>query len=214
MSVETIPIPDAGATSKAPAATWRWTVEKYDWAYRLGWFAGQRVELIEGRVLRMPPQLEPHVVAVVKSDQAAARAFGEGYTVRRQAPIVFGRRSKPEPDVAVVPGLLEDTLRGGCPRSALLIIEVSEKTLAMDRTRKLALYAKNSIQDYWIVNLVDWQLEVYRQPTRDTASRHGYAYAEKCVLQLGQEVSPLARPAARINVAELFPTMRPPAGGN
>jgi Uma2 family endonuclease len=92
-------------TIKAPAPrSFRWTVEKYDRLVAKGLFDKQRVELLDGRIIEMPPKLEPHVAGVSFSAQAVGRAFGDGFYVRREAPLRQGTRSKPEPDIAVVPG--------------------------------------------------------------------------------------------------------------
>jgi Uma2 family endonuclease len=183
--------------------SWRWTVAKYDRAYELGWFDGQRVELIEGRVVRMSPQLEPHVAAISIGMALLPKLFGEGFTVRCQAPLQFGLRSKPEPDFAVVPGEASTYLSQGCPTSALLVIEVSDKTLAYDRGRKAGTYATNGIQDYWILNLVDRQLEVHRRPV-PTSRRH-FRHADVVVLKPEQQVSALMRPDLIIRVSDLLP---------
>jgi Uma2 family endonuclease len=193
----------------APRA-WRWTVDSYDRAASLGIFAGRRVELIEGRVFDMPAQHEPHVAAVVRCDRALEVAFGAGgYAIRRQAPVQFSKTSAPEPDIAVVPGSAEDYLRRGAPTSALLVIEVSDATLAFDRSVKLALYARHGIQDYWILNLVDWWLEVYRQPLRDRSAKRGYRYGQTTQVDADGTIAPLAKPDAFIRVADLLPPFRP-----
>lgn len=196
------------ANSGTAPRAWRWTVDSYDRAASLGIFAGRRVELIEGRVFDMPAQHEPHVAAVVRCDRALEAAFGAGYAIRRQAPVQFSKTSAPEPDIAVVPGTAEDYLRRGAPTSALLVIEVSDATLAFDRTVKLALYARHGIQDYWILNLVDWRLEVHRQPLRDRAARRGYRYGQVTPVDANGTIAPLAKPDALIRVADLLPPFR------
>lgn len=201
-------LPATSAAAERPRA-WRWTVAGYDRAASLGFFAGRRVELIEGRVIEMPAQHEPHVAAVVRCDHAAEAAFGPGYAIRRQAPLRFSKTSEPEPDAAVVPGTPEDYLRGGAPTSALLVIEVSDATLAFDRSIKLALYAKHGIQDYWILNLVEWRLEVHRQPVRDRSAKRGYRYGQVTMVDAAGAITPLAKPDALIRVADLLPPFRP-----
>jgi hypothetical protein len=119
------PPPSRLASMKA----WRWTVAKYDRATALGWFEGQHVELIDGKVVRMAPQLEPHAAGICLAAPVVTRAFGDGCYVRTQMPLRFGTRSKPEPDIAVVPGDPNYYVRHGTPTSALLIIEVSDRSL-------------------------------------------------------------------------------------
>lgn len=110
----------------------------------------------------------------------------------------------PEPDIAVVPGKRSD-YRKQHPKTAALVVEVSDTTLASDRTRKGSLYARANLQDYWIVNLVDRQLEVYRRPQVDGTQAYGYGYGEKLILSLKDTVSPLAKPDLVFEVCELFP---------
>lgn len=186
---------------------WRWTVTRYDRALDLGLFTGRRVELVEGSIVRMAAQHEPHVHCVKKADSMLASAFGAGYTTRRQAPIHLGRWSKPEPDIVVVPGTDEDYLRNGPPTSALVLVEVSDATLAYDRGRKAAMYAKNSILDYWILNLIDRQLELHRRPIKDPSVRNRFRYADIAILKPDEELVPLARPDLKIRVGDLLPVL-------
>ena len=189
---------------------WRWTVSRYERAAALGWFRNQRVELIDGKVLTMPPQLEPHVSAILKARAALERAFGAGYTVRVQAPVELSQWSKPEPDLAVVPGDADYYVVHGPPTSALLMVEVSDTTLIPDQTVKAPLYAKHSIQDYWIINLVQRRLEVHRQPRSDQVGRkRQFTYADVTLLGLDELVAPLALPGVRIAVKDMFPVVPP-----
>ena len=184
---------------------WRLTVDEYDRLTRQNMFRNMRVELIEGRVIEMPPQMEPHAIAVILGGEVARRSFGEGFTVRQQMPLGIGKGSKPEPDIAVVPGGPRASLGGGAPKSAVLVIEVSDSTLRYDRGKKASLYAKCGIGDYWIVNLVDRQLEVYRDPMADPAHKWGYRYNSIQILKSGDAVAPLAAAQASIAVNDLLP---------
>ncbi|HZL37621.1 MAG TPA: Uma2 family endonuclease [Tepidisphaeraceae bacterium] len=183
----------------------RWTVAEYERLASRGFFKRRRVELVNGRIIEMPPKLEPHVASVSLSAKALARAFGDGYYIRQEAPLRQGSRSKPEPDIAVVRGSEWDYVEAGCPSDALLVVEVSEKTLRYDRGKKAALYARHGIADYWIVNLVDRQLEVHREPIADASHQHAYRYATILVFKPGQSVSPLHAQEKHVAVAELMP---------
>jgi Uma2 family endonuclease len=184
---------------------WRMSVSRYDRLTEFGWFDDHRVELIEGKVIRMPAQAEPHVAAVSLAARAITGAFGSGYYVRVQAPLVQGRYSKPEPDAAVVPGTERDYLKTGTPASALLVIEVSDSTLTQDRGRKAAIYAGTGILDYWIVNLIDRQLEVHRNPISDRNLKWRFRYADVKILKPTDSVAPLAVPHAIVRVSDLLP---------
>lgn len=90
------------------------------------------------------------------------------------------------------------------PRQAALVVEVSDSSLRFDRGRKAALYAREGVRDYWIVNLVDTMLEVYRDPGPASAPRRARAYQSVERLAPGATVTPLAAPAVRIKVADLM----------
>ncbi len=150
----------------------------------------------------MPAQKDTHVIAVSLTAKAVATAFGEGFWVRTQAPLNLGKHDEPEPDVAVVAGSERDYLGSDNRATALLVIEVSDTTLAFDRGRKARRYARAGITDYWIVNLPDRRLEVYRDPKRQGAT---YGFGTLAVFGEGEAVTPVAAPAHSVRVADLLP---------
>lgn len=181
----------------------RWTREEYYRMGELGLFHGQRAELIEGEVMVLSPQGPPHGYFTDHVAEILRESGWAGVWVRMQLPIDFGTYSEPEPDVSVVAGSREDH-RAGHPTSALLIVEVSDSTLAYDRGHKASLYAMRGIADYWIVSLVDGQLEVRRDPRPDPSLPSGHGYAGRTVLRPGDVVSPLAAPHLVLAVADLL----------
>lgn len=170
---------------------------------RKGDFAERRVELIDGEIIEKPMQGPEHALSVELVRDALAHHFGNGCWVRVQMPLEFGTLSAPEPDVSVVDGTPRSYRSH--PRTALLVVEVSDSTLGSDRTRKASLYAASGIEDYWIVNLEDRQLEIYRDPVPDTGSDFGFSYATKIILTATEFASPLAMPLGRIAVRDLLP---------
>jgi Uma2 family endonuclease len=181
----------------------RWTRAEYYRMASKGIFGPEeRVELIEGEIFQLSPPSPPHAVATDKSAKAVETAFGPGYYARVQQPLSLGRRSDPEPDVAVVTGSPDDYLAGH-PDTALLVVEVSFRTLGTDRTTKAALYARYGIPDYWIVNLHDQQVEVLRDPGQLPDGTFGYR--SRTVVPSHGAVRPVARPEAEIPVASLLP---------
>lgn len=104
------------------------------------------------------------------TQDALRKAFGEGTHVRIQLPLALDPSSEPEPDVTVVRGSPRD-YRDAHPSAALLVVEVADTTLSHDRDQKGSLYARAGVADYWIVNLVDQVLEVYRDPGPSPQSR-------------------------------------------
>jgi Uma2 family endonuclease len=87
----------------------------------------------------------------------------------------------------------------------VLVAEVADTSLALDRLRKGGLYARAGVPDYWIVNLLDDVLEVYRQPVRASSRRYGWKYGSVRLPKRNAVLSPLAAPPARLRVAALLP---------
>lgn len=183
----------------------KWTREEYYQMADLGLFEDQRVELIDGEIYQMAPQKSVHGAIISLAQKAVVRACGEGYWVRTQLPLFFDALSEPEPDVAVVTGSERDYIVGDHPRTAVLVIEVSETTLRYDRTRKASLYAAAAIEDYWIINLVDRQVEMHRNRVADASQKFGWRFRDVAILKPGEAISPLARPDAKIAVNDILP---------
>jgi Uma2 family endonuclease len=182
-----------------------WTRDEY---YRMA-EAGiirpdERLELIDGQVLLKMTQNHPHAAAMSKVIRAALAMFGTAFWVRVQLPLAVGLYSDPEPDVAVVAGVEDDY--DDHPTTALLVVEISDTTLAADRRLKASLYARAGLLDYWILNLVERQLEALRNPGQLRNGEIGYR--EQTILKPGQTISPLAKPDAEIAVDSLFPKKR------
>jgi Uma2 family endonuclease len=186
----------------------RFSVDEYEQMHDAGIVsADERLELILGEIVEMAAQGNPHVVAVELGKRALEAAFGEGFWVRAQAPLRLpGVLSKPEPDLAVVQGSPRDFLDHRNPHhqpsSALLVVEVSDATLALDRGPKSLVYAGAGIADYWIVNLVEGLVEVRRSPRKGT---RGATYRSVRKLDRTAAIAPLALPGASVRVADLLP---------
>src|SRR5207244_2898413 len=115
----------------------------------------ERLELLDGEILeRMSPQKPPHAEGILGVVDALGPAFGPGYHVRPQLPLILDDGSEPEPDVAVVVGTRRD-YGAESPRVAhvRLVVEVADTTLRFDRGRKQRAYARAGILEYWILNL-------------------------------------------------------------
>ncbi len=181
-----------------------WTRQEYQQMAALGLFTHQRVELIEGQVVDMSPMGSEHATAVTLAAHTITRAFGAGYVVRWQMPFGVGALSEPEPDVAVIVGDARD-YTAAHPTAAVLLVEVADTSLAYDRTEKASLYAKAWVTDYWLLNLVQRQLEVHRDPVADSTAPYGFRYAMTIVYATTEQVTPLALPHIRIAVAEMLP---------
>ncbi len=124
-----------------------------------------KVELLEGHLVLKMPANPPHDSAMMALDHFIQRMAPDGYLVRCQHGSDFPD-SRPEPDIAVVRGDLRSfRARHPEPAEMALVIEVSDSSLSRDRLDKGRIYARAGIPVYWVVNLVDRQIEVYTDPT-------------------------------------------------
>ena len=177
---------------------------RYDRLIDAGIFGPEdRVELLDGLLVAREPQGRRHAAVVVLVRAALEKAFGRAYHVREEKPIALDERSEPEPDIVVVPGTPRDYLDAH-PSRPVLLVEVAETSLAIDRVRKGSLYARAGIADYWVVNLSEDLLEVYREPVR-SSSGSAWKYDSVRLLRRDAIITPLAAPRARIRVAALLP---------
>lgn len=189
---------------------WRWTREKFERAAELGLFGPEeKLELIEGEVIEKTPQNCPHVTGVNLQQEALRVAFPSGHVVRVQQPLAIGEGSLPEPDIAIVTGSIRD-YEAAHPATAVLVVEVSDTTLAFDRM-KAGLYARAGVLEYWILNLLDRVLEVHREPAPMADQPFGHHYHNITRNPENETISPLAAPNATILIADLLPRARPAA---
>lgn len=185
--------------------TKRWARVEYERLVDLAVFQpGDRVELVGGQLVVREPQGSPHAVAAGLAEDTLRAAFGSGWVVRVQMPVALDNESEPEPDVAVCAGSPRDYLAGH-PTRPVLVVEVADSSLAFDREHKGSLYARARVLDYWIVNLVDRVLEVYRDPTPSADAPYGWRFSTLLRLGATDTVAPLAAPEGRISVADLLP---------
>jgi Uma2 family endonuclease len=192
----------------AAVRSYRWTLDDYEQLIALGLLEGKHVELIQGEILTMASMGEPHALTIMQLNYALLPHFnpGTGFHLRIQMPLALpALTSEPEPDIAIV-ALDTPTNEAGRPTSASLIIEVAESSLAYDRDRKGPLYAAAGIQEYWLINLLERYLEVYRQSVPDAASFSGWLYQERQRLREGDHVAPLVAPEVMIAVGMLLPS--------
>jgi Uma2 family endonuclease len=189
-----------------PAAPTRYTAERYLALLREGALSpDDRVELLEGVIVAMPPRNPPHDGVIGVIARVLGRAIGERAAVRCQLSLVLSEHSVPEPDVAVVPGREADYLTAH-PRTALLVVEVADSSLRQDRLTMAPIYAAAGIPEYWLVNLREWRIEVFREP--DPA---GARYLRTSVAASGARLEIVALPGTRVEVDDLLPPPPPPA---
>jgi Uma2 family endonuclease len=159
---------------------------------------GERVELIDGEIFEMSPIGNRHLGCVNRATHLFTSAFGNRVVVSVQHPLQLSNYTEPEPDVVLLKSRA-DHYAGKKPlaEDALLIVEVSDTTLAFDRLRKLPRYAEAGVPEVWIENLVDDSLLVYRDPS-------GSSYRTMLVLHPGESVSILGLSGTSFSVDELL----------
>ncbi len=190
----TLSVPSSRPAPAVPRPL-RWTCAEFHRFGDLGVFEGRRAMLIDGVIMEEGPMNPPHAITLELAQEAIRAAFGAGWRVRIQSPLVLGLDVDPEPDIAAIAG----TPRGssGHPTTADLVIEVADSSFDFDTNQKRLLYAKAGIRDYWVVDVNGRRLLVYRDPQAGD-------YATRQALGPADTVSPLAAPAATVRVVDLL----------
>lgn len=176
----------------------RWNVDEYHRIIAAGILTpSDRVELLEGRIIEMVPQ-EPLHASTTSSFGNDFVLFAGKAWVRQQLPITIAPDSEPEPDIAVV--RIDRTRyrdRHPYPEDIYLLIEVSDSTLSYDRDHKAKVYARANIPEYWLVDVNQQQILVFRSPQKDT-------YQVKQVFEVKDAIAPVTFPDVVIELAKLF----------
>jgi Uma2 family endonuclease len=160
------------ATSSPAPEPRRFTREEYDRMHDAGLFRDERVELLDGEIIAMGTNNPPHASTVGRLTNLLVPMLARRYSVRVQLPVRLDPQSQPQPDLAICAYDPDDYETGHpTPEHILLLIEVSDASLAFDRKRKRAAYARAGIAEYWIVNVPDRIVEVSQRPDR-AASRY------------------------------------------
>jgi Uma2 family endonuclease len=189
----------------APFPIRRFTVDEYHHMIQAGVFAeDERFELLEGWIVPKMSRNPPHDVAVELTVEALRNALPTGWRVRVRSAVTLAD-SEPEPDVAVVQGPIRSHINHHPgPQDTAIVVEASESTLTQDRVDKGRVYARANIPVYWIINLVDAQVEVYTDPTGPDLMP---CYRQRRDYHIGESV-PLViegREVAQIPVRDLLP---------
>lgn len=208
MAVQTLPVaPQREVKQSVPTrnAQWgflrphRFSVEQYEKMIERGILGAQdKVELIEGEILEMSPAGGPHSKYTMKLFRLLAAAYASPWVARIQCPIKL-THSEPEPDIAFYqPHPDEYEAEHPTAKVAVLVVEVSETSLHLDRQIKAPLYAQEGIPEYWIVDLANKSIEVHREP-----GAAGYGFMKRH--GSGDTIDLPAIDGARLAVDELFP---------
>jgi Uma2 family endonuclease len=177
----------------------RFSVDDYERMIRSGILGeNDNVELIQGEIIEKMAIGEGHGYSVRKLNSFFNSRFPGRAIVEIQSPLVLGG-SEPEPDVMLLKWQ-SNFYKGKKPLATdlLLLIEVADSSLDFDRDIKLPIYAEAGIQEYWIVNLLEDKIEVYRDP--QPAGR----YATVLTFTRGQQIECLAFPGEAFEVAEIL----------
>jgi Uma2 family endonuclease len=177
----------------------KYTAEEYQEMGKAGILTpNDRVELIDGEIVQMPPIGSSHQETVDTVNEMFVSRFAPVARVRIQGPVRFADSSEPEPDI-----MLLERRTGSYrsshpqPQNVLLAVEVSDSTLRSDRAVKVPYYAHYGIQEVWLVNLPEDTVDVYRNP-------EGSSYQEITRLHRGETVSPLAFPDVTLDIGDLL----------
>lgn len=184
----------------------RFTVAEYFKMARggvFGVFGDRRVELINGRIYRMSPQNDPHMLAMSNAIEAIGPVAPKSDWVIFQGTLRVDKHSAPESDVLWLP------VPKGTPSAKwplpVLIIEVSDTSYKKDSGVKLRKYAERGVCDYWIVNIAADRIEVYRDPKNPTGLPVDCRYQSVQHYTRGQKIAMLQRPKINLAVDDLLP---------
>lgn len=177
----------------------RFTVDEYYWMARVGILGeDDRVQLIDGEIVEMPPIGPEHAGTVSQFSEGFTTRYTDAAQVRVQNPIRLDEYNEPEPDVALVRRRADFyRLAHPSPADVFLVVEVADTTLAADRGVKMPLYARFGIPEAWLIDVRHQVVLVYREPTSD-------GYRVVATARPGERIAPLAFPDREIEVADLF----------
>jgi Uma2 family endonuclease len=178
-----------------------WTKSEFIQKAEQGFLSKQRVILFRGDLIEMPSMGALHINGVKKLGYWLHAEFRPEFEVRMQLPFEAFDQTLPEPDGGIF--TRDQDGRTPLPNSALLLVEVSESSLELDREMAFD-YAASQVQEYWIVNVRDRQVEIYRNSIADSKSVTGFSYSSHRIALEPEVISSLAKPAAALAVSELL----------
>ena len=186
-----------GGVMATPIPRRKFTVEQYYQMAETGILApDERVELIEGEIIEMSPIGPRHAMCVDRIVQVMIEKLGRSVHLRCQNPVRLSNYTEPEPDVTLAKRA-DYSARHPAGDDVFLTIEVSDSTLEKDRTLKQKIYANANIPEFWIVNLPEDLIEVYRNPAGD-------AYQVRILVSREETVSPQLLPNLVLSGEEIL----------
>jgi len=160
--------------------------------------ASDRVELLNGQIIEMNPQLPPHAATTQPTFRYLDRLLETVAYVRMQLPVTLKLKSEPEPDIIV--GRIDLNEYGDrhlTTDDILLIIKVADSTLLSNRQQKNLVYAKADVSDYWILDVNSRRVHVFREPTQG-------GYQQEAIIDANTVLAPAAFPHTTIPLNQLF----------
>lgn len=178
--------------------TAKWTLDQYHRMIEAGILDDCRVELLQGEIVEMSPEGEPHAFYSTRARDSLIRLLGERALVRDGKPVTLPAvGSEPEPDLAIVQPLGREYLNHHpYPENIFWIVEFSNTSLKKDLDAKARVYAAAGIVEYWVVNLKSMELIVMREPLQDEYQSQN--------VKSDDTVCPLAFPDLEIAVEQLI----------
>ncbi len=143
--------------------TYTWTNQKYHQAIEKGIFANEKIELLRGEIIVMAPEREPHAYYNTEAADYLRNLLTGRAKIRDAKPVTLPNNSEPEPDIAIVQPLGKEYLQHHpYPENIFLIIEFSQANLSKDLGEKKDIYAEAGITEYWVVDIKNSQLKIFR----------------------------------------------------
>ena len=160
---------------------------------------GEKVELILGQIFTMAAKGTRHTLSTRKLFKQLLASIGDRADVQSQDPITLANNSEPEPDIVIARLRSDDYIDSHpSPADIILVIEVADSSIKFDRDTKAPLYAAAGISEYWIVNLIDNRLEIYRQP-------EGSIYTSIEIITPPRSINLPQFPDIVVNISDFFP---------
>ncbi len=177
--------------------TAKWTLDEYHQMIAAGILENRHVELLRGEIIEMSPEGEPHANKRIKTGEYLSQLLGDRAQVRPAAPITLPNCSELEPDIAVVQRLDDEyDQHHPYPENIFWVIEYSHTSLSKDLEIKTKIYAEAGILEYWVVDLTENKLIVFREPMNgDYQFRQEFTQGE---------IRPVAFPDLAISIEKLL----------
>ena len=178
---------------------YRFTVKEWHRLGKAGLFdEHDRVELLDGEIIIMSPIGSRHAAVLYNLIDVFGEQNRRRYLVGAGNPVEADSQSEPLPDLMLLPRTHRNAKHHPLTRDTHLIVEIADTSLAHDRGRKLRKYASTGLGEYWIVNLKEDSIEIYRNPKDE-------AFRDQSTARIGDRIFPEAFPDVVIEVGEIIP---------